>query len=80
MDRPTQRLRFACAFFLTIGLSGCGSSGQTPDSSPLAQRGDLVASTLVSTVSVQGVRALVFLLNALGVDTSAIDAKYGVAL
>lgn len=80
MDKPMQRLRFVCAFSLTIGLTACGSSGQTPDSSPLAQRGDLVASTLVSTVSVEGARALVFLLNALGVDTSGIDAKYGVAL
>ena len=75
----TQR-RWIWACLLILGLSACGSSNQSPPPNPEGQRGDLVAATLVTTFSVQAVNVWITALRVLGVDTSGLDAKYGVAL
>lgn len=63
-------------------LAGCGGSGGTPDPAPApaSQRGDLVSVSSIQTVDAFAVNFFLTTLAGLGVDTTGLNATYGVSL
>lgn len=73
--------RLIWVFFLFVSLSACGSSSnQAPPPGAEGQRGDLVSASLITNVSVNAIQVWIAALRALGVDTTGLNARYGVAV
>jgi predicted esterase len=74
-------LKLSLAMLLLV-QAACGESDEptalTP--APSAQRGELVAVTASTTVSLGEVQLAIALLEAAGIDTSGLDGKYGVSI
>ena len=79
LNKSTNGRRLIWVLLLLAGLAACGSSDDAPPPS-VSQRGDLVSATRVTTISVDAVDLWITALRLLGVDTTGLNAKYGVAL